>query len=153
MGSVRRLAVRCSLGLAVAAGLGFTLVAAQEGAIKPGPEHERLGFFVGNWTSEGKINENGMMPAGAMTGTSKCEWFDGKFAVVCHEASSSPMGKSTGLGIMSYSADAGAYTYYGTDSSGMMIMTTVPLGKVDGKTWTYNDEMEAGWSTVKSRYI
>ena len=152
MGSVRRFTVRSSVVLAVAVVFCFTLVAAQEGAIKPGPEHERLGFFVGNWTGEGKVNESPMMPAGPMTGKSRCEWFDGKFAVVCHEESSGPMGKTKGIGIMSYSADAGAYTYYGTDSSGMMTMTTVPMGKVDGKTWVYNDESEMGGSVMKSRF-
>jgi hypothetical protein len=33
-----------------------------------------------------------------------------------------------------------------------MTMTTVPMGKVDGKTWVYNDETEAGGSVMKSRY-
>lgn len=151
MGSVRRFAVRSTFVLAVAAFFAFTLAAAQEGPMKPGPEHEKLGYFVGNWTSEGKINENPMMPAGPMTGTSHCEWFEGKFAVVCRDEGNGPMGKTKGLGIMSYSADAGAYTYYGVDSMGM-VMTTVPMGKVDGKTWVYNDESEMGGSTFKNRF-
>ena len=119
---------------------------------KPGPEHAKLAYFVGNWQSDGTIKENPVFPAGKMTSKDRCEWFDGKFAVVCHEESSGPMGKTTGLGIMSYSADAGVYTYYGTDSSGMVAMTTVPMGKVGGKTWVYNDETETGGSVMKSRY-
>ena len=38
------------------------------------------------------------------------------------------------------------------DSTGMA-MTTVPRGKVDGKTWTYNDEAEMGGMTIKNRFI
>ncbi len=92
-----------------------------------------------------------MMPAGKFTGTDRCEWFEGKFAVVCHSEGDGPMGPTKGMGIMSYSADAKAYTYYGTDSSGMA-MTTVPKGKIDGKTWVYDDESMMGGTMVKSRY-
>ena len=146
MSNVRRFVV-CSLGLAVAC---FTLAWAQE-APKPGPEHERLGFWVGKWTNEGEIKENPMMPAGKITETVHCEWFEGKFAVVCHNEGTGPMGPMKGIGIMSYSAEATAYTYYGTDNSGMT-MTTVPMGKVDGKTWVYHDESTMGGTTVKGRY-
>jgi hypothetical protein len=33
-----------------------------------------------------------------------------------------------------------------------MTMTTVPRGKVEGKTWMYNDESTMGGATIKSRY-
>ena len=108
MSSVRRF-VTCSVCFALAC---FTLVSAQE-APKPGPEHERLGFWVGTWTNEGEVKENPMMPAGKTTGTDRCEWFEGKFAVVCYTEGNGPMGPMKGIGIMSYSPDAKAYTYYG----------------------------------------
>ena len=54
--------------------------------------------------------ENPMMPAGKFKGTEKCEWFDGKFAVVCHTEGKGPMGEMKGLGIMSFSPDQGVYT-------------------------------------------
>ncbi len=83
MNDVRRIAA-CSLGLAVAC---FTLALAQE-APKPGAEHERLGFWVGDWTTKGEVLENPMMPA----------------------------------------------------------------GKIDGKTWVYDDESMMGGAMVKNRY-
>jgi hypothetical protein len=116
-----------------------------------GPEHERLGFWIGEWMMEGKVNENPMMPAGPTSGSEKCEWFDGKFAVICHTKGKSPMGEETGLGILSYNAEAGVYTYYGVNSSGWA-MTTVPRGTIDGKTWVYDDESEMGGMTIKGRY-
>ena len=149
MKSVRRFAACLSLVLFAA---GLTLVGAQE-APKPGAEHERLSFFVGKWTSAGEIMENTMeMPTGKFTGSDHCEWFDGNFAVVCKSEGNGPMGETKGLGIMSYSPMAGVYTYYGTDSTGMA-MTTIPLGKVDGKTWVYDDEAKMGDETVKNRYV
>ena len=146
MSNVRR-SVVCSFGLAVAC---FALALAQE-APKPGPEHELLGFWVGEWTNEGEIMENSMMPAGKWTSTDHCEWFEGKFAVVCHTEGKGPMGPMKGIGIMSYSPEEKAYTYYGTDNSGMT-MTTVPKGKLDGKTWAYHDESMMGGKMVKTRY-
>lgn len=131
--------------------VSFTMINAQERP-KPGPEHQRLGFFVGKWSSEGEINENPLgMPSGKFSGKDSCDWFEGKFSVVCHSEGDGPMGASKGIGIMSYSPMDGVYTYYGTDSIGMT-MTTIPLGKVDGKTWVYDDEAEMGGITLKNRY-
>ena len=146
MSVVRRFAV-ISLALAVA---WFTLASAQE-APKPGPEHERLAYWVGNWTSEAEIKDNPMMPAGKITSSERCEWFEGKFAVVCLSEAQGPIGPVKGIGIMSYSPELKVHTYYGTDSSGMT-MTTIPRGKVEGNTWVYNDESMMGGKMVKSRY-
>ncbi|HEU4385226.1 MAG TPA: DUF1579 family protein [Anaeromyxobacteraceae bacterium] len=120
-------------------------------APKPGPEHERLGYFVGKWKSEGTVAENPFMPAGKVTSSDSCEWFEGKFAVVCRSQGKGPMGPSKGLGIMSYSAEEKAYLYYGVENN-PMAMTTVPKGTVEGDTWIYTDESKMGDKVVKSRY-
>ena len=146
MRNVRRFVV-CSLGLAVVC---FTFAQAQE-APKPVAEHERLGFWVGDWTNKGEVMENPMMPSGKFTSTDHCVWFEGKFSVVCHTEGEGPMGAMKSIGIMSYSPELGVYTYYGTESTGMA-MTSVPKGKIDGKTWVYNDEMTMGEATMNSRY-
>jgi hypothetical protein len=149
MENVRRFAVCASVILSVAACL--TLVGAQE-APAPGPEHERLGYFVGNWASKGEIKENPMgMPAGDFTGKDHCEWFEGKFSVECRSEGNGPAGPVKGIGILGYSPMEGVYTYYGIDSTGMA-MTTIPRGRVDGKTWVYDDEAKMGDTTVKNRY-
>jgi hypothetical protein len=143
MRSVRTCAVWL-LGLVIA---GPALAQAPQ----PGPEHERLGVFVGDWTSEGEMKPSPMGPGGKMSGRDHCEWFEGKFAVVCHSEGSSPMGAMKSLGILGYSAEDGTYTYYGTDNSGMT-MTTVAKGTVENDTWTYTDESKMGGMTIKSRY-
>jgi hypothetical protein len=120
-------------------------------APKPGPEHERLGYFVGKWKSEGTVAENPFMPAGKMSASDTCEWFEGKFAVVCRSQGKGPMGPTRGLGFMGYSAEEKAYLYYGVEN-GPMAMTTVPKGTVEGDTWTYTDESKMGDKVVKSRY-
>lgn len=144
--SIRRITL-CILAIAI---FCIPLTGAQD-APKPGPGHEKLGYWVGTWVNEGEIKENPMMPAGKFKGKDSCEWFEGKFAVVCRSEGTGPMGPSKGLGIMSYSSEMQVYTYYGTDSLGMT-MTSVPKGTVDGKTWVYDDESKMGDATFKSRY-
>jgi Protein of unknown function (DUF1579) len=120
---------------------------------KPGPEHQRLAYFVGSWTAEGEMKPGPMGPGGKMTSKETCEWYDGHFSVICHSEGKSPMGATKGIGILSYSPEEKVYTYYGTDSSGTMTMTSVPKGTVQGDTWTYTDESLMGGQKVKSRVI
>jgi hypothetical protein len=138
---------------AVALGFGSAAMAADAPqAPKPTPEHEKLGYFIGKWTSEGTLKDGPMGPGGKMTGKDSCEWFEGKFAIVCKSTGTGPSGPSKGIGIISYSPEEKAYTYYGVDNSGMA-MSTVPRGTREGDTWTYTDESKMGGKLVKSRYV
>jgi len=137
--------------LALTGGLAFAQDPAGE-MPKPGPEHKKLAYFVGNWTSEGEVKENPFMPSGKMTSRDSCEWFEGGFSVVCRSEGTSPWGPQKGLGVMGYSLEEKKYTYFGIDN-GPMAMTTVPAGTVEGKTWTYNDSSKMGGKTIRSRYI
>src|SRR5262245_49191390 len=85
MSSTRTFAA-CALSLAVA----VSASAQAPQAPKPGPEHERLGYFVGKWTSEGEMKPSPFGPGGKTTGTDRCEWFEGKFAVICHSDGKGP---------------------------------------------------------------
>src|SRR5215203_1487942 len=98
---INRLVVGLVLSLA-----GIQIAAAQAPpAPKPGPEHQRLGYFVGTWTTEGATQPGPMGPGGKMTSTDSCEWFEGKFAVVCRGSGTSPMGPGKELALLSYSPD------------------------------------------------
>jgi hypothetical protein len=132
-------------------GAGAALAQAPAEAPKPTPEQQKLGYFVGKWTSEGETKPNPFMPAGKFTTSDSCEWFEGGFAVVCHSQGTSPMGSMKGIGIMGYSTEEKVYTYYGVDS-GPMAMATVPRGTVSGDDWVYEDESKMGGKTVRSRY-
>jgi hypothetical protein len=91
-----------------------------------------------------------MGPGGKASWTETCEWFEGRFAIVCRSDGKGPMGPMKGLGIMSYSPEEKVYTYVGTDSGGMT-MTTVPKGTVSGDTWTFTDESMMGGQKMKTR--
>jgi len=139
--------------LVAAFSLTAPALAAEAGAKpKPGPEHQKLGYFVGKWKGEGVMHENPFMPGGKFSSSGTCEWFDGKFAVVCRDSGKGPMGPTKMLGIMTYSTEEKAYLYYGVENN-PMAMATVPKGTVEGDVWTYADESKMHGQTVKSRYV
>ena len=74
---------------------------------KPGPEVQRLGYFVGTWKFDG---ETLLDPKGKYGGTLTFEWFPGGFSVV---GKSEGVGVSGGpmneLGILGYSATEKLY--------------------------------------------
>jgi len=131
---------------------GLAHAQAPSGPPKPGPEHKRLGYFVGTWHSEGEVKPNAFMPAGKMTSDGTCTWFDGGFAVVCNSSGTSPMGPTKELGILGYSTEEKVYTYLSVEN-GPMAMTTVPRGTVNGGAWMFEDESKMGGKMVKSRYV
>jgi hypothetical protein len=141
-------------GFAIAAlailALGVVAPARTPQAPKPTPEHERLRYFVGDWTTEGEMKASPMGPAGKISSKDHCEWFEGRFGVVCHATGTTPMGPAKSLGIMGYSAEEKVYTYYGIDNSGM-VMTSVARGTAQGGTWNYTDEGMMGGQKYKSR--
>lgn len=135
---------------ALISGAGPQIVAAQ--APKPGPEQARLGYFVGKWTAEGDIKPGPMGPGGKFTSTDNCEWFEGRYSVICHSEGNMPMGPSKSIGILGYSPEEKVYTYYGVDNTGMT-MSSVPKGTIKGDTWTYFDQGTMGGKQYKSRVI
>ena len=146
--------VRLSLaGCAVASLISWQAAAAQGGQPpKPGPEQERLGYFVGKWTAEGEVKPGPMGPGGKVTSSDNCEWFEGNYSVICHSEGKSPTGPMKSVGILGYSPEEKVYTYYGVDNSGMT-MASVPKGTLKGDTWTYTDEGTMGGKKYKSRVI
>jgi hypothetical protein len=119
---------------------------------KPGPEHKKLDYFVGKWTSTGEMKASPVGPGGKMTTRDTCEWFQGGFAVVCHSEGTGPTGPIKGIGIMGYSPEEKKYTYYGVDNTAMS-MGTIPKGTVEGSTWTYADSGTMGGQPYQSRFV
>jgi hypothetical protein len=138
-----------AVALVSIAGVQF-VVAQAPPAPKPGPEHARLGYFVGKWTGEGDVKPGPMGPGGKMTASDDCQWFEGRFSVICHSTANGPAGPSKSIGILGYSTEEKVYTYYGVDNTSMT-MASVPKGTIQGDTWTYNDEGMMGGQKVKTR--
>ncbi len=133
--------------------MSLQVAAAQGGQPpKPGPENEKLAYFVGKWSVEGDMKPGPMGPGGKFTSNDNCEWFDGHYSVICHSEGTTPMGPAKSIGILGYSPEEKVYTYYGVDNSGMT-MSSVPKGTVAGDTWTYLDQGTMGGQKYKSRVV
>src|SRR5215471_12641704 len=93
-----------SLILAVSVALVLLFVgvglAQAPAAPQPGPEHQKLAYFAGTWTSEGDMKPSALGPGGKYSSRQTCEWFDGNFALVCHSEGKSQTGSVKGLSIM-----------------------------------------------------
>jgi hypothetical protein len=142
------------LAILVTAGLLTAAAAAQAQekkmeAPKPAPEVKKLGYFAGDWTTEGEMKPGPWGAGGKMTGTSHCSWMQGGFFLVCRDEASGAMGRMHGLGVMGYDAASKTYTWNGFNSMGENEHAS---GSVEGKTWTYTNESMMNGKMVKGRY-
>ena len=131
--------------------LGCTAVAtaalAQE-MPKPGPEHEKLGYFAGKWEFEGESKEGPMGPGGAIAFTETCELFEGDFALVCESKGTSPMGPTKTFSIMTYDTEKEAYLYHAVQND---MPAFSAMGKREDTTWHWKTESKMGSETMYTR--
>src|SRR5690242_16126379 len=99
--------------VALSFGCGLALGEAQaDQAPKPGPEVQRLGYYVGTWEGHGETKGGPFGPAGKLSSKQTCNWFSGGFQVVCRGEERGPTGKRAFLNIISYDQQTKAYTEY-----------------------------------------
>lgn len=116
--------------------LSFPEVAAQSKTPSPGADQKPLEFLVGKWRYEGTTHDSQFGKAGKTTGTTSCEWFDGRFHLVCRgEFTEADGTKATQMEIIGYSKTERVYERFHVDSAGGSSRATATL---DGKTWRWN---------------
>jgi hypothetical protein len=127
--------------------LGVSIQAqAPQGPPKPGPEVQKLAYFVGNWKEVGKSTMHGAI--GPVSSTQKWEWTSGGFFVVGHSDNKSPMGDFTMMAVLGYDPSTKMYSYNAFDSWGELITAK---GTVSGDTWTWTSEMMMEGKSMKTR--
>lgn len=136
------------LSAAVAIVLGASAVIAQQPAPKPGAEHKRIAYFAGQWSYQGEAKAGPLGPGGKITSTETCEWYAGGFQLVCRAKITGPRGKGTSESIMSYDLARKTYTLYAFSSHGDSFFVR---GQVDGKVWTWADDMIIEGKSMKIR--
>ena len=142
---------RISIAALVAALLCAVLSAAQNSPQmpKPGPELEKLKYFLGTWKMEGDMKPNPMGPGGKFTATEHNEWMPGGFFVVGHSSGSmAAMGKITGTAFMGYNPEEKVYTYNEFNSMGE---AEASKGTIEGDTWTWTFSGNEGGKDFKGR--
>ena len=127
-----------------------TTVFAQMEVPKPGPEHKKLDYFVGNWNSDGELKASAMGPGGKMHIDEQTEWMEGGYFVVIHSKfSSASMGKGSGIAFMGYDPQEKVYTYDEFNSMGQVAHSR---GTVEGDNWVWTSDMKMGPQTMKTRF-
>ena len=86
-------------------------------AAKPGPEHQRLAYFLGKWTTEGEMKPSPMGPGGRLLHR-HLRVVRGRFAVVCRSDGKTPMvARVRASGSWATAREEKVYTYYGIDNT------------------------------------
>lgn len=137
------------VGVLVVAMVGAGLAQGPTGPPKPGPEHQKLAFFVGKWTSNAEAKPGPLGPGGKYTANETCEWFDGGFAVVCRSEGKFGDVPTKALTVTSYDPAEKTYVFFETTNSGENIFAR---GKVEGDTWTWNNQGTADGKPWKARF-
>jgi hypothetical protein len=114
---------------------------------KPGPEHQRLQVFVGNWTMEGEAKPGPLGPGGKITGTDRVESLGGFFIQRSYQGKG-PTGEIKGVAILGYDANKKSYTLSGFASDGISATGTAT---VNGNTWTFNETFVAAGKPMQER--
>jgi hypothetical protein len=142
--------MKCFAVLVAVVSMSVAPVIAQKQEMpKPGPEHQRLGVFIGDWTFEGERKPGPMGPGGRITATNRIEWAPGNFFVQRSYQGKSPNGgEMQGLEILAYDGAKNIYTFNAFDSLGNMASGTMT---VKGNTWTTTGTMTAGATTMRDR--
>src|SRR6476620_553075 len=112
------------------------ILAAQSTAPAPAAEQKSLEFLVGKWRLEGIEHDSQFGKGGKVTGTNACEWFDGRFHLICRGEFTEPDGsKTTQLEILGYNSGEGVYERFHVDSAGGSSRATATR---DGKNWLWH---------------
>ena len=85
---------------------------------KPGPEIQKLGYYVGTWKGEGETKGGPFGKAGKLSSNMTCNWFAGGFHLVCQGDETGPSGTRAFYAITSYDEASKAYTEYSISSFG-----------------------------------
>ena len=115
---------------------------------KPGPEHQRLHYYVGDWKTEAESKPSPFGPGGKLTANNHNEML-GDFFVVFHGDGTGPMGPIKTLAAIGYDSKEKAYTFDEFTSTGEHAKAT---GTVSGDTWTWTNDVKMGPQTMKGRF-
>jgi hypothetical protein len=107
---------------------------------KPAPEVAELGYFVGKWTTHGKILPGAWGAGGEFSWRETTKWMTGKFFVVGHWDFKMPAelgGDGEEMFVMGYDSNHKVYTFDAFSSQGLH---QVSQGTLSGDAWIWSSE-------------
>jgi hypothetical protein len=108
----------------------------------PGPEHARLDTFAGRWAIEGESE------GGKVILTETCEWFPGRFHLICRREGTGPRGTVAGQSIMTWDSSAKTYAMSMINSNGATVLVH---GTPADNVWTWNGTLNIAGQALKVR--
>ncbi len=108
---------------------------AQTPAPKPGPEHQKLNIWLGDWTFESEDQATPLGPAGKFTGKVTARPILGGFFVEWRSEATGPAGSSQYVEVDGYDGLNKEYTWNGFASDGSVHSVSYTI---DGPTVSYS---------------
>lgn len=118
---------------------------------KPGPEVQKLAYYLGTWRGEGEAKPGPFGPGGKLSSTTTCEWFAGGFHLVCRGEEHGPTGKRTFLNIRGYDEKTKGYTEYSISDLGESEHNTGGIIVGNQRSFVFDMDMEG--KPTKLRYV
>jgi hypothetical protein len=143
--------MRESMVLAIALTLtcGMSALAQQPvGTLEPSSEHKKLQVFVGAWNDQAEVKPTPFRPGGKMSIAETCDWFTGRFSVVCNAKTTGLLGDLKTLIVLTYDSEERVFRLYEFNSVGR---SNAAKGTVDRDTWTFNGESKVDGKLIRTR--
>ncbi|HEU4787847.1 MAG TPA: DUF1579 family protein, partial [Gemmatimonadaceae bacterium] len=113
-------------------------------------QQDALDYFVGTWKIDSEMKANPLGPAGRMMATERCEWFPGRFHLVCESEGTGPAGEIRSMAVMSYDTERKSHVYYAISS--VVPDAEYAKGTKTADGWNWTSESRGDGKTVRSRF-
>lgn len=113
------------------------------------PEHQLMGYFVGDWTAAGTSRISPKAPPAPFTLKEHGEFVTDGYFLETKTSMKSALGTVNSQRVMGYNVQDKVYTYNVYNSLGEH---QVALGHINGNTWTWESEEKLNGVVIKGRY-
>lgn len=129
----------------------FLFAQAPQQSSAPGltPQHQRMGYFAGDWTASGTSKISPKTPAASFTLKEHGEWVTDGYFLETKTSMKGALGTVNSVRVMGYNPEDKVYTYNVYNNLGEHQLA---LGHLNGNTWTWDSEEKLNGVVIKGRY-